>query len=379
MNYMKLNNLMKMFFYSMIKLPTPLNINLWWNFGSMLGLFLMIQIISGFLLSLHYCPNIELAFKMIIHIMKDINNGWMIRLIHINGASFYFLLMYIHISRNIWYSSFKYKDVWFIGITIFFLSMMTAFLGYVLPWGQMSFWGATVITNLVSAIPYIGNMLVNWIWGGYSINNATLNRFYSIHFIMPFVILMFVIIHLFFLHLHGSNNSLGVESKIYMVEFYPYFLIKDLLGFVLILLLFFYINFQFPYYFSDPDNFKIANSMVTPIHIKPEWYFLFAYSILRAIPNKLGGVTALILSILILFLMSIFKNNISKSNKFNMLGKLYYWFFINNFILLTWLGGKVIELPYTMINETMTLSYFMYFFLFSFIYKMWEFILNTDK
>nr|YP_010834293.1 cytochrome b [Melecta chinensis]WFP44661.1 cytochrome b [Melecta chinensis] len=376
MSFLKSNIFTKMFIISILKLPTPMNINIWWNFGSMLGLFLMIQIITGFLLSMHYCPNTDMAFNSVIHIMKDVNSGWLIRLMHMNGASFYFIMMYIHISRNIWYTSFKLTKVWSVGIMIMLLSMMTAFLGYVLPWGQMSFWGATVITNLMSAIPYLGETMVKWIWGGYSINNATLNRFYSLHFIMPLVIMLLVVIHLFLLHLTGSNNSMGFDSKIYMVEFHPYFMIKDLLGFTMIIMIYMFINLQLPYYLGDPDNFKIANSMVTPVHIKPEWYFLFAYSILRAIPNKLGGVVALMMSILILLTMPMFKNYLNKSNKFYPISQLIYWFFINNFILLTWLGGQLIEYPYINVNLMFTYLYFLYFFTFSYFNRTWDLIIN---
>nr|ALO64717.1 cytochrome b [Nomada goodeniana] len=371
-NYLKKNDLLKIMFLSMIKLPTPLSINMWWNFGSILGLFLVIQIISGFLLSMHYCPNIDYAFNSIIHIMKDVNWGWLIRLIHMNGASFYFIIMYIHISRNLYYNSFKLINVWMIGVTILFLSMGTAFLGYVLPWGQMSFWGATVITNLLSAIPYIGLILVEWIWGGFSINNATLNRFFSLHFILPLIILFMVVIHLYYLHLKGSNNSLGMNSKFYMLSFHPYYSIKDMLGFMMILLIFFFLIFQSPYYLGDPDNFILADSMVTPKHIKPEWYFLFAYSILRTIPNKLGGVIALILSIMILYIMPFYMNYFIKTLKFYPLSKIFYWLFINNFILLTWLGGQLIEYPYIQLNILFTNTYFFYFLIYPFLNIIWD-------
>nr|YP_009945159.1 cytochrome b [Habropoda radoszkowskii]QOE17515.1 cytochrome b [Habropoda radoszkowskii] len=372
---MNKNKYMNMFLYSLLMLPTPSNINMWWNFGSMLGVFLLIQIVSGLLLSMHYCPNVSYAFESIIHIMKDVNFGWLIRLVHMNGASFYFMMMYVHISRNIYYQSFKLVHVWSIGVTILFLSMATAFLGYVLPWGQMSFWGATVITNLLSAIPYFGEMLVEWIWGGFSINNATLNRFFSLHFILPLVILSLVIMHIFSLHLTGSSNPLGSDSNIYKMSFHPYFTIKDMMMFIMILLFFMVLICQNPYYLGDPDNFKIANSMVTPTHIKPEWYFLFAYSILRAIPNKLGGVLALLMSILILYVMPLYKNFI-KSNKFYPVSQLFYWFYINNFIMLTWLGGQVIEYPYVLLNWLFTLSYFLFYVTLPLTYIYWDKIIN---
>nr|ARX96612.1 cytochrome b [Xylocopa appendiculata] len=374
--FMNSNIIMNKFINSIIMLPTPLNINMWWNFGSILGMMLLIQIISGLFLSMHYCPNINYAFESMIHIMKDVNYGWIIRLIHMNGASFYFIMMYIHISRNLYYNSYKLTHVWMIGVSILFISMATAFLGYVLPWGQMSFWGATVITNLLSALPFIGQMIVEWIWGGFSINNATLNRFFSLHFLLPFIILLLVIMHLFFLHSSGSSNPLGTNSNYYKIYFYPYFLIKDLLMMLLILLFFFIIILQNPYYLGDPDNFKIANSMVTPTHIKPEWYFLFAYSILRSITNKLGGVIALFMSIMILYFMPFMMNYLNKSNKFYKLNQFMYWLFINNFILLTWLGGQLIEYPYITLNKIITTTYFLYFLFNKFLYNFWDNLLK---
>nr|DBA43492.1 TPA_asm: CYTB [Bombus cullumanus] len=361
---------------SFINLPTPININYMWNFGSILGMFLMIQIISGLFLSMHYCPNINIAFHSISNIMKDMNSGWMIRLIHMNGASFYFIFMYLHIARNMFYYSFKLFKVWAIGITILFLSMATAFLGYVLPWGQMSFWGAMVITNLISAIPYIGQFIVEWIWGGFSINNDTLNRFYSLHFILPFMILMLVFIHLMILHITGSSNPLHSKMNIYKINFHPYFSIKDLITIILTFMIFMFINLQMPYMLGDPDNFKMANPMITPIHIKPEWYFLFAYSILRTIPNKLGGVIMLFLSIFILYFIPFLNFNKFKNNKFYFLNKIIYWWFINIFIMLTWLGGQMIEYPYTNLNLIFTFLYFLYL-TFSFYYNFISDIMLT--
>nr|BAV58423.1 cytochrome b [Apis cerana japonica]BBA21026.1 cytochrome b [Apis cerana japonica] len=369
-NFFNSNEFLKMIM-STIYLPTPMNINYMWNFGSILGIFLMIQIISGFILSMHYCPNIDIAFWSITNIMKDMNSGWLFRLIHMNGASFYFMMMYIHISRNMFYCSYKLSSVWGIGILILLISMAAAFMGYVLPWGQMSYWGATVITNLLSAIPYIGDTIVLWIWGGFSINNATLNRFFSLHFILPLVILFMVILHLFALHLTGSSNPLGSNYNNYKISFHPYFSIKDLLGFYIILFIFMMINFQYPYYLGDPDNFKIANPMNTPTHIKPEWYFLFAYSILRAIPNKLGGVIGLVMSILILYITILYNNKLM-NNKFNLFNKIYYWMFINNFIMLTWLGKQLIEYPFIYINMFFTTTYFLYFFMSFYLSKLWE-------
>jgi len=358
---------------SLLKLPTPINISYWWNYGSLLGIFLSIQIIRGFFLSLHYCPNTTYAFNRIIHIIQNINNGWLIHNIHINGASFFFICIYIHISRGIFYKSFIFLNTWIIGVSIFIVSIATAFLGYVLPWGQISFWGATVITNLVSTIPYIGNILVIWVWGGFSINNATLNRFFSLHFLLPFIILMLVIIHLYFLHSTGSTNPLGTNRNLFKIPFHIYFIFKDLLGLLPIILIFSLIILQYPYIFRDPDNFTPANPIVTPIHIQPEWYFLFAYAILRSIPNKLGGVLALIISIIILYLLPIIistTNSISTS--FHPLNQLTYWIFINIFILLTWAGAQVIEIPYIIIRQILSISYFIFFIFYNIIYKLWN-------
>nr|QMX85846.1 cytochrome b [Platencyrtus parkeri] len=361
-SFMLKNQILKIINSSIMVLPTPLNISMFWNFGFLLGLNLMIQIITGLFLSFHYCPNINMAFYSIIHIMQNINNGWMIRLIHMNGASFFFMFMFIHIARGIYYNSFNFYKTWYTGILIFFLTMMAAFLGYVLPWGQMSFWGATVITNLVSAIPYIGNNVVMWLWGGFSINNATLNRFYSFHFIIPFLILMMVIFHLMFLHETGSSNPLGLNSNYFKIPFNPYYSIKDTLGAIMFITMLFYLIYYSPYILSDPENYNKANPLITPIHIQPEWYFLFAYAILRSIPNKLGGVIALIMSILILMILPYSMNQKKKSFKFYYINQFMFWNFISMFIILTWIGARPVENPYIMIGQLTSIMYFLYFF-----------------
>lgn len=367
-------NFLSLFNKSLVKLPTPINISYWWNFGSLLGLFLGIQILSGFLLSIHYCPNTIHAFNRIIHIIQDINLGWLIHNIHINGASIFFICIYIHIGRGIYYYSFKLTNTWIIGISIYITSIATAFLGYVLPWGQISFWGATVITNLISTIPYIGNIIVQWIWGGFSINNATLNRFYSLHFILPFLILFIVIIHLYFLHKTGSSNPLGLNRNLYKIFFHPYFSIKDNFGFIILILIFIIINLEYPYLFSDPDNFNLANPIITPIHIQPEWYFLFAYAILRSIPNKLGGVIALLSSIIIIYFIPLIRSKLNSLCIYP-LSQITYWIHINNFILLTWAGAQIIEHPYIIISQSLSLIYFIYFLLFILSLKIWDSIL----
>lgn len=359
---------------SLIKLPTPINISYWWNFGSLLGIFLGIQILRGFLLSIHYCPNTLYAFNRIIHIIQDINIGWLIHNIHINGASIFFICIYLHIGRGLYYSSFKLTNTWIIGTSIYIISIATAFLGYVLPWGQISFWGATVITNLISTIPYIGNITVQWIWGGFSINNATLNRFYSLHFILPFLILLIVIIHLYFLHQSGSSNPLGVNRNLHKVFFHPYFTIKDTFGFIILTLLFLIINLEYPYIFRDPDNFLSANPIITPLHIQPEWYFLFAYGILRSIPNKLGGVIALVSAIIILYLIPLFNAKICSIISYP-LNQISFWIYINTFILLTWAGAQIIEYPFILIRQILTIIYFLYFLSLPPLFKIWDSIL----
>nr|AZL93320.1 cytochrome b [Ismarus sp. ZJUH_2016020] len=368
----KINELLKIINNSVIMLPTPLNISMWWNFGFLLSMCMIIQIITGIFLSMHYCANIFIAFKSIIFIMQEINYGWLIRLIHMNTASFFFIFIYIHISRGIYYNSFKLINTWIIGTFILLIMMMIAFLGYVLPWGQMSFWGATVITNLLSAIPFIGNLLVKWLWGGFSVHNPTLNRFFSIHFTLPFIMMMMIIIHLFFLHKTGSNNPLGTNSNLMKIPFYPYFLIKDLLGMIMMIIMLMSMCLINPYLFSDPENFIKANSMITPIHIQPEWYFLFAYAILRSIPNKLGGVCALILSILILLIMPFLMKTNMKNLKFYPINKMYFFLFININILLTWVGMKPIENPFISLSQILTIFYFLYFFMNSLMMNLWD-------
>nr|UZT67566.1 cytochrome b [Oberthuerella sharkeyi] len=358
-----------------MNIPLPVNINILWNFGSMMGLCLSIQIITGLFLSMHYIPNINSSFDMIIHIMQDVNYGWIMRLMHMNTASFYFMFMFIHIGRGMYYYSYKLMLTWLIGSIIFISSMATAFLGYVLPWGQMSFWGATVITNLISAVPIIGENVVLWLWGGYSVDNPSLNRFYSLHFIMPFIIFLMMMMHLMSLHNTGSNNPLGLNSNIYKIPFHDYFTIKDIQGFLIMFLMLLFLCCFKPYILSDPENFNFASSFVTPIHIQPEWYFLFAYAILRSIPNKLGGVIALVMSIVIIVIMPFFNNNLMQSMEFYPLNQILFWNFINIFILLTWIGMKSIQIPFLYISKTLTIMYFLYFIINSVLFKLWDLLI----
>nr|YP_009229581.1 cytochrome b [Hydropsyche pellucidula]ALT58520.1 cytochrome b [Hydropsyche pellucidula] len=357
---------------SLMKLPTPSNITFWWNFGSLLGICLMIQIITGLFLSMHYCPNINLAFESIIHINRNVEFGWLFRLIHANGASMFFICIYLHIGRNIYFESYNFIHTWSIGIMILLMTMGAAFMGYVLPWGQMSFWGATVITNLMSAIPYIGHDLVQWIWGGFTVNNVTLNRFFSIHFILPMVIAILVIIHIFYLHQTGSNNPLMINKNLDKIMFNPLFTFKDLLGAMIMIYILTLFSLTFPFNLMDPDNFMLANPLSTPPHIQPEWYFLFAYSILRSIPSKLGGVVALLMSILILFFMPFLFNKTIQGNSFSTLNKILFWIFFIIFFILTWIGSKPIEYPFVNIGQIFTVLYFLYFFLNSLIKIYWN-------
>nr|YP_009332457.1 cytochrome b [Schlechtendalia chinensis]API68531.1 cytochrome b [Schlechtendalia chinensis] len=356
----------------MTNLPTPISISFMWNFGSLLMICLINQILTGLFLAFHYKTDMNLAFQSIINMNRNVNFGWLIRSLHANGASMFFIMIYMHISRGIYMNSFNFKMTWMMGVILLLILMMTAFVGYVFPWGQMSFWGATVITNLLSAIPYLGNSIVIWIWGGFSINNATLTRFFSIHFILPFIIILLTFIHLFFLHLTGSNNPLGVNSNFDKITFSPYFIIKDLIGMIMFLWMFLILALIFPYMLNDHNNFIMANPMITPNHIQPEWYFLFSYSILRAIPNKLGGVLALLMSILILLIMPLMNNKKFLTNKFYPINKILFWIFIMTFLILTWIGTQPVEYPFISMGQIFTLLYFTYFILNYYIFKLWD-------
>nr|YP_009472998.1 cytochrome b [Scaphiopus holbrookii]ASV64484.1 cytochrome b [Scaphiopus holbrookii] len=360
-NIRKSHPLIKIINNSFIDLPAPSNISAWWNFGSLLGVCLIAQIITGLFLAMHYTADTSMAFSSVAHICRDVNYGWLIRNLHANGASFFFICIYLHIGRGMYYGSFLFKETWNIGVILLFLTMATAFVGYVLPWGQMSFWGATVITNLLSAIPYIGNVLVQWIWGGFSVDNATLTRFFTFHFLLPFAIAGVTIIHLLFLHETGSSNPTGLNSNPDKVPFHPYFSYKDLLGFILMLTALTLLALFSPNLLGDPDNFTPANPLVTPPHIKPEWYFLFAYAILRSIPNKLGGVLALVLSILILALMPILHTAKQRSLMFRPLSQIVFWALVADTLILTWIGGQPVEDPYIFIGQMASIIYFTIF------------------
>lgn len=348
---------------SLIDLPTPINLSIWWNFGSLLGLCLVIQIITGLFLSIHYTPHINLAFSSVIHITQDVNYGWLLRNIHANGASWFFICLYTHAARGVYYGSYTNMETWNIGVILLIIVIATAFIGYVLVWGQIRFWGATVITNLFSAIPYIGKTLVEWLWGGFAVDNATLNRFFALHFLLPFLISGLTILHLLFLHQSGSNNPLGINSNRDKIPFHIYYSIKDLVGFLFLMLSLISVALFFPNILGDPENFLPANPIITPIHIKPEWYFLWAYAILRSIPNKLGGVIAIFTAILIFFLVPLLFTQKFRGMSFYPLTQIIFWCFTINTFLLTWIGGCPVETPYEILGGIFTTSYFIIFFL----------------
>nr|WDE82097.1 cytochrome b [Zonotrichia albicollis]WDE82100.1 cytochrome b [Zonotrichia albicollis]WDE82120.1 cytochrome b [Zonotrichia albicollis] len=358
LNLRKNHRILKIINNALIDLPTPPNISTWWNFGSLLGVCLITQIITGLLLAMHYTADTNLAFSSVAHMCRDVQFGWLIRNLHANGASFFFICIYLHIGRGLYYGSYLNKETWNIGIILLLALMATAFVGYVLPWGQMSFWGATVITNLFSAIPYIGQTLVEWAWGGFSVDNPTLTRFFALHFLLPFLIVGLTLVHLTLLHETGSNNPLGIPSDCDKIPFHPYYTIKDILGFALMLSLLVSLALFSPNLLGDPENFTPANPLVTPPHIKPEWYFLFAYAILRSIPNKLGGVLALAASILVLFLVPLLHTSKLRSMTFRPLSQILFWALVANILILTWVGSQPVEHPFIIIGQLASFTYF---------------------
>nr|YP_001742095.1 cytochrome b [Suberites domuncula]CAM84210.1 cytochrome b [Suberites domuncula] len=343
----------------LIDLPSPSNLSYFWNFGSLLGLCLVVQIITGIFLAMHYCPDVNLAFSSVEHITRDVNLGFILRYIHANGASVFFLFVYLHIGRGLFYGGFRKLLPWNVGVVIFLIMILTSFLGYVLPWGQMSFWAVTVITNLLSAVPYIGEDLVRWVWGGFSVSNATLHRFFSFHYLFPFLLVGLALVHMIGLHEEGSDNPTGLKSEVDKVAFHYSYSLKDLYGFLVYALILSILAFLFPYTLGDAENYKEANPLVTPVHIKPEWYFLFAYAILRSVPNKLGGVVALVSSIVVLFILPYLAR--FRSFGFWRLGEIFFWFLVGDFILLTWLGGLPPEEPYLFVSQISSVFYFVYF------------------
>jgi len=357
------NNFIQSFITShIVTYPTPINLNYMWSFGSMAGICLLIQILTGIFLAMHYTPHVDFAFSSVEHIMSDVNNGWLIRYLHANGASMFFIVVYLHLFRGLYYGSYMYPRgiLWSIGVIIFLLMMATAFMGYVLPWGQMSLWGCIVITNLFSAIPFVGTSIVEWLWGGFSVSNATLNRFFSLHYLLPFVIVGLVIIHLALLHNDGSNNPLGINKNIDLIDFYPYFYVKDLFAFFILIFVFSFFVVFFPNVLGHSDNYICANPLSTPAHIVPEWYFLPFYAILRSIPDKLGGVFAMISAILILLLLPITNTSNVRSSKFRPIFGFAFWFLCIDFLLLGWIGQKPVESPFIEIGLACTIFYFLF-------------------
>ena len=351
--------------HTLVDYPTPRNLNYWWNFGSLAGIFLLIQIITGIVLAMHYTPTVEGAFASIEHIMRDVNYGWLIRYIHMNGSSFFFIVVYIHVFRGLYYGSYKSprEVLWWLGLVILLLMMVTAFMGYVLPWGQMSFWGATVITNIFSAVPVVGTTIVEWLWGGFSVDNALLNRFFALHYLFPFLIVAVVILHIVALHTHGSNNPLGIDKKgpQDFIPFHPYYTIKDLFGLSFVLTIFALVVFYAPDYLGHPDNYIPADPLKTPTHIVPEWYFLPFYAILRAVPDKLGGVIAMISSILILFVLPWLDTSKVRSATFRPMYKKLFWILLADIVILTWIGGSPPEGNFILIGRIATIYYFTHF------------------
>ena len=363
MRLLKSNALLSLVNSYVVDSPQPANLSYMWNFGSLLALCLGIQIVTGVILAMHYTPNVDLAFISVEHIMRDVNYGWMIRYIHANVASFFFIFVYLHIGRGLYYGSYKSPRVllWSIGVIILVLMMGIAFLGYVLPYGQMSLWGATVITNMLSAVPWIGQDFVQFVWGGFSVNNATLNRFFSLHFLLPFLLSALAIMHLMALHVHGSSNPLGISSNVDKLAMHPYFIFKDLVTILLFFLALALIIFYMPNVMGHSDNYIPANPMQTPPSIVPEWYLLPYYAILRSIPNKLAGVIGMLGSLLILLLMPVLDTSRVRGSQFRPLMRFAFWIFVTDFFLLMYIGSQHAEEPFITIGAIATVLYFGWF------------------
>lgn len=349
--------------HSIVEYPTPSNLTYMWNFGSLAGICLVVQLLTGIFLAMHYTPHIDYAFFSVEHIMRDVQFGWLLRYVHANGASMFFIVVYLHMFRGLYYGSYlrPRRLLWNIGVVIFLLMMATAFMGYVLPWGQMSFWGATVITNLFSAVPIVGDQIVAWLWGGFAIENATLNRFFSLHYLMPFVITGLVGVHLIVLHSFGSNNPLGIWSSRDRVSFVPYYYVKDLLGLIVFGIFFSLFVYYSPNMLGHPDNYLEANPLVTPSHIVPEWYFLPFYAILRSIPNKLGGVIAMVAAIIILMLLPFIAASDIRSSMFRPVYRMLFWILLVDCFILGWIGGQTPTYPFVEVGQIATLYYFVHF------------------
>jgi quinol-cytochrome oxidoreductase complex cytochrome b subunit len=364
LNFRWINNtLLETLNNHLVDYPTPINQNYFYGFGSLAGIMLVLQILTGIFLAMHYTPHIDLAFSSVEHIMRDVNYGWLMRYAHANGASFFFIVVYIHIFRGLYYGSYitPREALWCSGVILFILMMATAFMGYVLPWGQMSFWGATVITNLFSAIPFIGKDIVDWLWGGFSVDNPTLNRFFSLHFFVPFIIAGMSCIHLTLLHQYGSTNPLGFYLKLENLPFFPYYYIKDLFGVMVLLTVFSVFIFFYPNTLGHPDNYIMADPLKTPLHIVPEWYFLPYYAILRSVPNKIGGVIAMGGSLLVFLLIPFISKSEIRSSAFKPIYKVFYWLLVISFFILGWIGQMPVDYPYTEVGIVAMTYYFLFF------------------
>nr|AXP84525.1 cytochrome b [Perumytilus purpuratus] len=364
---------------SLYDLPCPVNLSIWWSFGSMLGLCLGVQIVSGFMLSFYYIPHADMAYDSVIYIIRNVHKGWMIRNIHANGASVFFMCIYVHISRGLYYGSYLDKGVWNVGVVLYLMLMAESFLGYVLPWGQMSYWGAVVITSMLTAVPYIGGSIVEYVWGGYVVNTRTLTRFYSVHFIMPFLMVVVIFLHLFYLHDKGSNNPLGISSDSMLIPFHPFYTVKDVVGFTSLLLVLMFFVCVKPEMLGNPLNYIPADSYKTPIHIEPEWYFLFAYTILRSIPHKSSGIIAMLMSILILFLLPFIHTGKFRSLSFYPVHQMFFWFNMSIFGGLTAIGMRPVLEPYYSVGQVLTFLYFFMMFFLPLSLFLWDYLILSEN
>ena len=363
MRLVKKNSILNAVYHALFVYPVPSNITYAWNLGVSAGIMLAIQIITGIILAMYYTPTSDLAFASVRHIIMDIDYGSFIRMYHASGSSLFFFVVYLHIFRGLYYGSFAYPRqlVWVSGVIILLLMIVTAFIGYVLPWGQMSFWAATVITNLVSVLPFVGNDILIWLWGGFSVDDATLHRFFSLHYLLPFILLALVGVHIILLHENGSNSVLGINHKVDLIPFNPYFIFKDIFSTLLLLFAFNFYAIKHKPAIIDADNYIEANPLVTPAHIVPEWYFKTFYAILRSVPDKAGGTFLLLMSIIVLMLFPFYTKSFVNSGVFRPIYKFFFWFFIMDFIILAWIGGKPVEEPYYTIGQIATCFYFFYF------------------
>nr|YP_009521276.1 cytochrome b [Perumytilus purpuratus]AXP84512.1 cytochrome b [Perumytilus purpuratus] len=364
---------------SLYDLPCPVNLSIWWSFGSMLGLCLGVQIVSGFMLSLYYIPHADMAYDSVIYIVRNVHKGWMIRNIHANGASIFFMCIYVHIARGLYYGSYLDKGVWNVGVVLYLMLMAESFLGYVLPWGQMSYWGAVVITSMLTAVPYIGGSVVEYVWGGYVVNTRTLTRFYSVHFIMPFLMAVVIMLHLFYLHDKGSNNPLGISSDSMLIPFHPFYTVKDVVGFTSLLLVLMFFVCVKPEVLGNPLNYIPADSYKTPIHIEPEWYFLFAYTILRSIPHKSSGIIAMLMSILILFLLPFIHTGKFRGLSFYPVHQMFFWFNMSIFGGLTAIGMRPVLEPFYSVGQVLTFLYFFMMFFLPLSLFLWDYLISSEN